>query len=180
MPIKKNSIPERSSRPKSRAEARNTLTEAEAEVIDEEEEGEEVEEEVRRPARRSAPVAKRHETRANKNGHVAWKTQDFWCEGNLGSDPELNVTTSGTPVTSFRIAIYQGGSRDNPKDPIWLTAICWADLAEEVENEYKKGDRVRIYGHLTQRKYKSRGGETHIVDEMVFDYLEYVPPRGNI
>src|SRR5229473_4328126 len=154
---------------KSRAEARGTMTEVEAEIEDEEED-------AQRPTRRSAPVAKRRETTASKNGHVKWATNDLCVEGNLGADPELRVTGDGVPVTSFRMAIYQGGSKDNPKDPVWMSCTCWEDLAEEVEKEYKKGDRVRIWGHLTQRKYESRGGETHTSTEITFDHLEYVPP----
>ena len=52
---------------KSRAEARGTMTEVEAEIEDEEED-------AQRPTRRSAPVAKRRETTASKNGHVKWAT----------------------------------------------------------------------------------------------------------
>ncbi len=159
-------------KPKSRAEARGTMTEVEAEIEDEGED-------AQRPARRSAPVAKRRETTASKNGHVKWATNDLCVEGNLGADPELRVTGDGVPVTSFRMAIYQGGSKDNPKDPVWMSCTCWEDLAEEVEKEYKKGDRVRIWGHLTQRKYESRGGETHTSTEITFDHLEYVPPKGD-
>lgn len=48
--------------------------------------------------------------------------------GRLGKDPELNVTSEGTPYTRFSLAVDQG--KDTP--PMWLNVVCWKELAERT------------------------------------------------
>lgn len=120
------------------------------------------------------PRAPRRDSTVLKNGHMVWATNDVRYEGNLGQDPELSITSNaGVAVTRISLAVYQG----KDKDPVWIRALCWDKLADEVERNYRKGDRLRIYGHLTQRKWTSRDGRPMTTDEVVFDACEYVEPR---
>jgi single stranded DNA-binding protein len=46
--------------------------------------------------------------------------------GNLGRDPELNVTAEGTPVTKFSLAVnrtYKAKSGEKKKRPSGLTSL---------------------------------------------------------
>lgn len=119
------------------------------------------------------PRAPRRENQVLKNGHVVWEGNDVRFTGNLGRDPELSVTSNGNAYTIISLAVSQG----KDKDAMWLRGICWAELAEAVERDYRKGDRVRIYGHLSQRKWENRDGIMVTTDEVVFDVLEYIEPR---
>ncbi len=47
--------------------------------------------------------------------------------GRLGKDPELNVTSEGTPYTRFSLAVDQG--KDTPA--MWLNVVCWKELADD-------------------------------------------------
>src|SRR6266566_9707640 len=75
--------------------------------------------------------------------------------GNLGKDPELNVTAEGTPVTKFSLAVSRKTS-NGEKETEWFYIVAWRQLAEICERYLHKGSKVYIEGRLTQRKYTDR------------------------
>jgi single-strand DNA-binding protein len=77
--------------------------------------------------------------------------------GNLGKDPELNVTSDGTPVTKFTLAVNRKTSTGE-KETEWFNIVAWRQLAETCERYLHKGSKVYIEGRLTQRKYTDREG----------------------
>jgi single-strand DNA-binding protein len=81
--------------------------------------------------------------------------------GNLGRDPELQVTSDGTPVTKFSLAVnrYTKTSTGERKEETeWFNVVAWRQLAEICERYLHKGSKVYIEGRLTQRKYTDREG----------------------
>lgn len=81
--------------------------------------------------------------------------------GNLGKDPELNVTPDGTPVTKFSLAVnrrYKGANGEQKEETEWFNIVTWRQLAEICERYLHKGSKVYIEGRLTQRKYTDREG----------------------
>ena len=54
--------------------------------------------------------------------------------GNLGRDPELNVTSDGTPVTRFSLAVsrnYKTSSGEKREETEWFNIVAWRQLAGE-------------------------------------------------
>jgi single-strand DNA-binding protein len=81
--------------------------------------------------------------------------------GNLGRDPELTVTSEGTPVTKFSLAVnrrYKGSDGEQKEETEWFNIVTWRQLAEICERYLHKGSKVYIEGRLTQRKYTDREG----------------------
>jgi single-strand DNA-binding protein len=81
--------------------------------------------------------------------------------GNLGRDPELNVTSDGSPVTKFSLAVnrrYKGTNGEQKEETEWFNIVAWRQLAEICERYLRKGSKVYIEGRLTQRKYTDREG----------------------
>src|SRR5947207_9822433 len=81
--------------------------------------------------------------------------------GNLGKDPELNVTADGTPVTKFSLAVNRftkSSTGEREKETEWFNIVAWRQLAETCERYLHKGSKVYIEGRLTQRKYTDREG----------------------
>ena len=81
--------------------------------------------------------------------------------GNLGRDPELQVTPDGTPVTRFSLAVnrtYNTSSGERKQETEWFNIVAWRQLAEICEKYLHKGSKVYIEGRLTQRKYTDREG----------------------
>lgn len=80
--------------------------------------------------------------------------------GNLGRDPELRFTSSGSAVATFSIAVYAGKDQSGqPRDPYWFDIVAWGDLADNVVESFRVGDRVTVHGSLQQRKWTTAEGE---------------------
>lgn len=90
--------------------------------------------------------------------------------GNLGKDPELNVTSDGTPVTKFSLAVnrrYKGSNGEQKEETEWFNIVTWRSLAEICERYLHKGSKVYVEGRLTQRKYTDREGVQRTMVEVI-------------
>ena len=83
--------------------------------------------------------------------------------GRLGKDPEMNYTPSGKPVTKFSLAVDQGKHQET----LWLTIVCWNDLAERMNEYLSKGQLVFVQGRLVQRSYLDRTQVKRVATEIV-------------
>src|SRR5207248_9265869 len=89
--------------------------------------------------------------------------------GNLGKDPELNVTAEGTPVTKFSLAVnrkYKTQTGETKEETEWFQIVAWRQLAEICERYLHKGSKVYIEGRLTQRKYTDKSSTERIAVEV--------------
>ena len=74
----------------------------------------------------------------------------------LGKDPEMRYTPNGTAVLNFSIAHnWQYKDQNITK---WVNATVWADLAEEVNGKFAKGNLFRTKGPITFRTWHRDGG----------------------
>lgn len=72
--------------------------------------------------------------------------------GNLGRDPEMRYTPSGTPVTSFNVASnrkYTGSDGQPVKETTWFRVSVFGKQAEACAQYLKKGSAVLVEGRLT-------------------------------
>ena len=83
--------------------------------------------------------------------------------GRLGKDPEMNYTPSGKAVTKFSLAVDQGKGQDT----LWLTIVCWNDLAERMHEYLSKGQLVFVQGRLVMRSYVDKNQVKRIAAEIV-------------
>ena len=100
--------------------------------------------------------------------------------GNLGKDPELNVTNDGTPVTKFSIAVirsYKTASGDKREETEWFNIVAWRQLAEICERYLHKGAKVYIEGRLQQRKYTDKNGIERTSVEVVANDMEMLDSK---
>ena len=85
--------------------------------------------------------------------------------GNLGGDPEMKYTPSGTAVTNFSVAVNQNYvNRDGEKvdrPPKWFRVACWNKLAETTNEHLSKGRQVMVEGVVDASHYESQG-ETRV------------------
>ena len=71
--------------------------------------------------------------------------------GNLGRDPEMRYTPSGTPVTNLSIATnrrYTDSSGNPVEETLWFRVAVWGRQAENANQYLKKGRQVLIEGRL--------------------------------
>ena len=89
--------------------------------------------------------------------------------GNLGKDPELKTTTSGTSVCNLSIATAYKPKEGEEKTE-WHRVTVWGKTAENCAKYLKKGSSAYFEGRLETRKYEKDGQErysTEIVADMV-------------
>lgn len=87
--------------------------------------------------------------------------------GNVVEDPELAATPTGRFVLSFRIAVDEAGN--NGGESGFFNCVAWRDLAENLAETLKKGQRVIVTGKLQHRTWKDEGGNKRSSIELVVD-----------
>ena len=101
--------------------------------------------------------------------------------GNLGREPELQVTSDGTPFTKFSLAVNRytkTSSGERKEETEWFNIIAWRQLAETCERYLHKGSKVYIEGRLTQRKYTDKNGVERMSVEVIANDMEMLTPKS--
>lgn len=100
--------------------------------------------------------------------------------GNLGKDPEMRFTASGTPVTSFSLAVNRSYSRpdgERHEETEWFNIVAWNKLAETCNQHLGKGRRVYIEGRLQTRSWEGQDGQTHYRTEIIANDVIFLDRR---
>ena len=101
--------------------------------------------------------------------------------GNLGGDPELRSTPSGTSVATFTLATNESwtdkeGQRQERTE--WHRIVAWGKLAEICGQYLRKGRQVYIEGRLTTRSWEDRQGNQRKTTEIVAQQMLMLGGRG--
>ncbi len=89
--------------------------------------------------------------------------------GNLGADPEVRSTSSGTRVATLSVATsrrWTSRSGQEEERTEWHRIVCWDKLGEICERYLKKGDRVYIEGRIEYRQWEGQDGQTRYTTEI--------------
>lgn len=89
--------------------------------------------------------------------------------GNLGADPEVRSTSSGTRVATLSIATnrsWTDRSGQTQEKTEWHRVVCWDKLAEICERYLSKGDQVYIEGRIEYRQWQGQDGQTRYTTEI--------------
>ena len=81
--------------------------------------------------------------------------------GNVGQDPEMRTTSSGSPVLKLRIATserYKDRSQTWQDRTEWHSVVVWGKRAEALGRLIEKGTRLLVEGRLCTRTYEARDG----------------------
>lgn len=95
--------------------------------------------------------------------------------GNLGNEPEIRTTTSGSKVATFSLATSRswnspGGEKQEKTE--WHRCVAWngkgtgMGLADIVEKYCRKGERVFVEGSIEYGQYKDKEGQTRYTTEI--------------
>ena len=93
--------------------------------------------------------------------------------GNLGKDPELRYTQSGTAVCNFSLATTErvkanGEWQDKTE---WHNITTWAKTAEVANEHLSKGSRIYLEGRIQTRKWEDKEGNTRYTTEIVANQI---------
>jgi single-stranded DNA-binding protein len=104
-------------------------------------------------------------------------------EGNISCDPLLRYTSDEKSVTNFNIYVdskYKNKNYKNPQDKMYLKktnkvpVVAWAGKAEYIVNNYQKGDKVRLVGHLRTKDIQLDSGRRVTTFEVVAKNLSLI------
>ncbi|HVM20491.1 MAG TPA: single-stranded DNA-binding protein [Egibacteraceae bacterium] len=97
--------------------------------------------------------------------------------GRLTRDPDADHTTSGTAVTTFRLAI----DRPTHNDADFVTVKTWERLAEVTAEHLTCGRRVAVQGRLAHEEWLGSDGQRAERLTVVADRVEFLdaPSRAS-
>ena len=103
--------------------------------------------------------------------------------GNVGKDPEVRYSQSGTPVANFSLATnerFKDRSGEWQDRTEWHNIVAWQRLAEIVGEYVAKGSKVYVEGNLQTASWEDRqSGERKYRTEIVARDLLLLGPREN-
>jgi len=82
--------------------------------------------------------------------------------GNVGKEPELRKTQSGTSVANFSLATSKKVKGEDKTE--WHRIVAWDKLAEIIEKYVRKGDKVMIEGEIETREYEKDGRKVYTTE----------------
>lgn len=93
--------------------------------------------------------------------------------GNLGQDPEVRYTPSGSAVTSLSLATSESWKDKNTgqmqEKTEWHRISLFGKLAEIAGEYLRKGSQIYIEGKLQTRKWQDKQGQDRYTAEVVVD-----------
>ena len=94
--------------------------------------------------------------------------------GRLCADPELRRTNSGTPVTSFTLAVDRDFKNQNgKKEADFVPVIAWRNTAEFVSKYFTKGRMAVVEGRLQMRNWQDNNGNKRTTAEVVAENVYF-------
>ena len=102
--------------------------------------------------------------------------------GNLGVDPEVRYTQSGSAVTNARLATSdtwkdrQTGEQQERTE--WHRIVFFGKLAEIAGEYLRKGSKVYVEGRLQTRKWQGQDGQDRYTTEIVANDMQMLDSRS--
>jgi single-strand DNA-binding protein len=90
--------------------------------------------------------------------------------GNIASEVRSTTSREGTAIASFRLASttrrFERGRGWADVDTLFVTVVCWRQLAESVAASCAKGDPVVVTGRLRVRQWTADDGRAGTAVEL--------------
>ena len=100
--------------------------------------------------------------------------------GNVGRDPDVQVTKNGNKVAHFSLATNRraAAGSDEPGKADWHRLTLWSRQAQFAEDYVRTGDRLYVEGRLEYDAYK-RDGVTIPTAEVIVSQVVILSSRGS-
>lgn len=103
--------------------------------------------------------------------------------GNLGQDPEIKYTQSGSPVANLSVATSERWKDKNTgeqkEQTEWHRVVVFGRLAEIAEQYLKKGSKVFIEGKIQTRDWEDAEGNKKYITEVVAREMTMLDSRAS-
>jgi single-strand DNA-binding protein len=101
--------------------------------------------------------------------------------GNLGRDPEVKTTRSGTQVCRLSIATSER-QKDGDQwvdHTEWHRVVCFGRTADNVGRYLRKGSQAYIEGKLRTSSWETDSGEKRYSTEVIADRVAFIGSKGD-
>ena len=101
--------------------------------------------------------------------------------GNLGRDPEVRYTPSGSAVCNVSVATTRNwknrDSGEKQEETEWHRVVFYDRLAEIAGEYLKKGRPVYVEGRLKTRKWQDKEGKDTYTTEIIAEQMQLLGSR---
>ena len=102
--------------------------------------------------------------------------------GNLGADPEIRYTQSGSQVATFNVATterWKGQDGQMQEQTEWHSCNAWGKLAEICGKYLQKGGKVYVEGSINTRKWQDKTGADRYSTEIKVREMKMLDGKGS-
>lgn len=100
--------------------------------------------------------------------------------GRLANDPEMKYSTSGMPITHFRLAVDRGKKGEEGEDNTdWLNIVCFQKTAELVSQYLDKGSLIGLEGRIQSRTWEGNDGKRNYMVEIVANNIHFLESKAD-
>lgn len=90
--------------------------------------------------------------------------------GRLTKDAEQRVTTGGTTITSFTVAVDRHNEK---KETDFIPVLAFGKTGDTVKTYFPKGRMIALEGRLQIRQYEDKEGKKRTASEVVADRVYF-------
>ena len=102
--------------------------------------------------------------------------------GNVGTDPEVRYTPSGSAVANLSVATSESWkdkqSGETQERTEWHRVVFYNRLAEIVGEYVRKGSKVYINGSIRTRKWQDQNGTERYTTEIIANDMQMLDKKG--
>lgn len=101
--------------------------------------------------------------------------------GNLGTEPEMRYAPSGSPVTSFRLALsrrFTTGEGERSQETEWFNVVTWNRTPENCNQMLTKGQQIYVEGRLRTRSWEGHDGQHRSRTKVIVNRVLFLTRRG--
>ena len=101
--------------------------------------------------------------------------------GNLGADPEVKYSASGTAVVNLRVATteYRKDAEGNrTEETEWHRIIAFGVTAENCSKYLTKGSKVYVDGKMKTRKWVDQNNVERYTTEIIANEVKFLSTKN--
>ena len=101
--------------------------------------------------------------------------------GNLGADPEIKYSPSGTSISNIRLATSENRKNSDgewEERTEWHRVVMYGRQAEICKDYLRKGSKIYVEGRLQTRSWDDQDGKKHYMTEVVGFNMVMLDPKG--
>ena len=103
--------------------------------------------------------------------------------GNLGADPELRQTGSGTSVCELRIATneswFDKASNERKERVEWHKVTVWGASGENCGKYLRKGSKCYVEGRIQTEEWEDKTGNKRYTTKIVASSVQFLDSKGS-